>query len=117
MFDPVWLIVNSIASQPTASSIEGRRGRAASRRPRTAPPQQSQPPSLWLPSPARGIGAGGEGRTDLDGLGDAAFIATGGIYVLQGERVISIGAGDTARPEVRAELREAANIAVGRLDH
>ncbi|MCU0836300.1 MAG: hypothetical protein MUC77_18005 [Chromatiaceae bacterium] len=72
----------------------------------TAPPQQRQPPSLWLPSPARGRGARGEGRTDLDGLGDAVFIATGGIYVLQGERMISIGAGNTSEPEVRERLRQ-----------
>jgi hypothetical protein len=57
-----------------------------------------------------------DGRTDLDGLGDAAFIATGGIYVLKGDRMISIGAGNTSRPDVRAQLREAANIALGRLD-
>ncbi len=56
-----------------------------------------------------------DGRTDLDGLGDAAFIATGGIYVLQGERMISIGAGNTSRPEVQARLRSAAGIALGRL--
>jgi hypothetical protein len=56
-----------------------------------------------------------DGRTDLDGLGDAAFIATGGIYVLQGERMISIGAGNTSRPEVQARLRSAADIALGRL--
>jgi hypothetical protein len=56
-----------------------------------------------------------DGRTDLDGLGDAAFIATGGIYVLQGERMISIGAGNTSRPEVQARLRSAAEIALRRL--
>ncbi|MCU0835870.1 MAG: hypothetical protein MUC77_15785 [Chromatiaceae bacterium] len=56
-----------------------------------------------------------DGRTDLDGLGDAAFIATGGIYVLQGERMISIGAGNTSQPEVRERLREAAEIALERL--
>jgi hypothetical protein len=56
-----------------------------------------------------------DGRTDLAGLGEAAFIATGGIYVLQGERMISIGAGNTSRPEVQARLRSAAQIALGRL--
>jgi len=56
-----------------------------------------------------------EGRTDLDGLGDAAVIATGGIYVLEGDRMISIGAGNSSRLEVQARLRSAAEIALGRL--
>ncbi|MBN2232744.1 MAG: hypothetical protein JW781_08000 [Deltaproteobacteria bacterium] len=54
-------------------------------------------------------------RTDLDGLGDEAFIATGGLYVLAGEYYLSIGAGNTSRPEIRQRLVDVGRLALERL--
>lgn len=54
-------------------------------------------------------------RIDLDDLGEAAFIATGGLYLLDAEHLISIGTGNTSRPDVQARLRAAAEVALTRL--
>ena len=55
-----------------------------------------------------------EHRTDLEGFGDMAFIATGGIYILEGEYYLTIGSGNTDRPAVRERLKAAA---VGALEN
>lgn len=56
-----------------------------------------------------------EGRTDLEGFGDEAFIATGGLYILIDEYYISIGAGNTDRPQIRERLKAAGKTAVDNL--
>lgn len=56
-----------------------------------------------------------EGRTDLEGFGGEAFIATGGIYILIDEYYISIGAGNTDRPHIRERLKAAGKTAVDNL--
>ena len=56
-----------------------------------------------------------EGRTDLEGFGGEAFIATGGIYILIDEYYISIGAGNTDRPQIRERLKAAGKTAVDNL--
>jgi hypothetical protein len=55
------------------------------------------------------------GRRDLEDLGDGAFIATGGLYVLAGDCVISVGSGNTSLPETQVRLRAAGEIALRRL--
>jgi hypothetical protein len=57
-----------------------------------------------------------EGRTDLEGFGGEAFIATGGIYILIDEYYISIGAGNTDRPQIRERLKAAGKTAVDNLE-
>jgi len=54
-------------------------------------------------------------RIDLDDLGEAAFVATGGLYLLEAGYLVSIGAGNTSRPDVQARLRAAAEVALTRL--
>jgi len=54
-------------------------------------------------------------RIDLDDLGEAAFVATGGLYLLEAGYLVSIGAGNTSRPDVQARLRAAAEVALARL--
>ncbi|MBK1716139.1 hypothetical protein CKO27_00455 [Thiocystis violacea] len=56
----------------------------------------------------------GIAQPGLDDLGDVAFIATGGLYLLAEDCLISIGGGNTSRPETQARRRAAADIARGR---
>ncbi|MBL6955760.1 MAG: hypothetical protein ISR54_02895 [Chlorobium phaeobacteroides] len=57
-----------------------------------------------------------DSRTDLEGFGDEAFIATGGLYILKGEYYITIGAGNIDRAEIQERLKAAGKIALGNLD-
>ncbi|MBF0586512.1 hypothetical protein INT08_02865 [Prosthecochloris sp. N3] len=57
-----------------------------------------------------------ETRQDLEGLGDSAFIATGGLYLLKDEYYISIGAGNIDRPDVQERLKRAGKQALERLE-
>ncbi|MBO8092007.1 MAG: hypothetical protein J7D60_01680 [Prosthecochloris sp.] len=54
-------------------------------------------------------------REDIEGMGDEAFIATGGLYILQNEYYISIGSGNIDRPEIRQRLKQAGVTAIGAL--
>ncbi|MCG8341855.1 MAG: hypothetical protein MI684_03360 [Chlorobiales bacterium] len=56
-----------------------------------------------------------EGRIDLEGFGDEAFIATGGLYILKDDYYISIGTGNTDLPEVQERLKSAGNVAARNL--
>ncbi len=56
-----------------------------------------------------------EDRTDLQDLGDGAFIATGGIYILSDGYYITIGAGNIDRAEIRERLKTAAAVALDNL--
>lgn len=56
-----------------------------------------------------------EGRTDLDNFGDEAFIATGGLYILDGEHYITIGAGNIDRTEIQERLKAAGKKALENL--
>ncbi len=56
-----------------------------------------------------------ENRTDLDGYGDEAFIATGGLYILIDEYYISIGAGNIDRPRIQERLKAAGKTALSNL--
>ncbi|WP_295398883.1 hypothetical protein [uncultured Thiocystis sp.] len=49
-------------------------------------------------------------RTEIDRLGDAAFIATGGLYILVGDDFVQIAAGNIDRPEIRQRLLRAGEI-------
>lgn len=55
-------------------------------------------------------------RTDIEGVGDEAFIATGGISIMSGGYYIRIGAGNTGKESVRNQLVEAGTVAVARLE-
>ncbi|WP_201090784.1 hypothetical protein [Thiocystis minor] len=54
-------------------------------------------------------------RTEIDRLGDAAFIATGGLNMLIGEDFVQLAAGNTDRPEVRQRLLRAGEIVLDNL--
>ena len=54
-------------------------------------------------------------RTDVEGVGDEAFITTGGIYIMADGYYIQIGAGNTSNAAIRARLIEAGKIAVAKL--
>ena len=54
-------------------------------------------------------------RTDVEGVGDEAFISTGGIYIMTGGYYIQIGAGNTSKDSVRNQLVEAGKMAVAKL--
>ncbi|AAM72883.1 MAG TPA: hypothetical protein DEB17_00660 [Chlorobaculum sp.] len=54
-------------------------------------------------------------RTDIDGVGDEAFIASGGIYIMADGYYIQIGAGNTSNAAIRARLIEAGKMAVAKL--
>lgn len=56
-----------------------------------------------------------EGRIDLEGFGDEAFIATGGLYILKDKYYISIGAGNIDRSRIRERLQKAGHKAVNNL--
>ncbi|MCW8815700.1 MAG: hypothetical protein OQK59_06920, partial [Chlorobium sp.] len=58
-----------------------------------------------------------DNRTDLEGFGDEAFIATGGLYILKGEYYITIGAGNIDRAEIQERLKAAGKIALDNLGH
>ncbi len=54
-------------------------------------------------------------RTDVEGVGDDAFITTGGIYIMADGYYIQIGAGNTSNAAIRARLVEAGKMAVAKL--
>ena len=54
-------------------------------------------------------------RTDVEGVGNEAFITTGGIYIMADGYYIQIGAGNTSNDVVRNRLIEAGKIAVAKL--
>lgn len=54
-------------------------------------------------------------RADIEGLGNEAFIASGGIYILADGYYIHIGAGNTDNTTVRDKLVEAGKTAVAKL--
>jgi len=54
-------------------------------------------------------------RSDIEGVGDEAFIASGGIYIMADGCYIQIGAGNTSSDVVRNRLIEAGKIAVAKL--
>lgn len=54
-------------------------------------------------------------RTDIEGVGDEAFISTGGIYIMTDGYYIQIGAGNTSNETVRNKLIEAGKMAVAKL--
>ena len=56
-----------------------------------------------------------EGRIDLQGFGDEAFITTGGLYILIDEYYISIGAGNIDRQSIRERLKAAGQTAIKNL--
>ncbi|MHB8790928.1 MAG: hypothetical protein ACYDBT_13725 [Desulfobulbaceae bacterium] len=56
-----------------------------------------------------------DGRIDLAGLGDAAFIGTGGLHLLSGDCYITIGAGNPNRDENRQKLEAAARLVLDKL--
>lgn len=55
-------------------------------------------------------------RTDIEGVGDEAFISTGGIYIMSDGYYIQIGAGNTSKESVRNRLIEAGKMAVAKLN-
>ena len=55
-------------------------------------------------------------RTDIEGVGDEAFIATGGIYIMANGYYISISAGNINSETVRNRLIETGKIAVAKLE-
>jgi hypothetical protein len=54
-------------------------------------------------------------RTDVEGVGDEAFITTGGIYIMADGYYIQVGAGNTSNAAIRERLIEAGKIAVAKL--
>lgn len=54
-------------------------------------------------------------RTEIPRLGDAAFIAISGLYMLIGEDFVEIAAGNTDRPEIRERLPRAGEIVLDNL--
>ena len=75
-------------------------------------PENSPPPSEIFHSIKDALS---ESRTDLDGFGDEAFMATGGLYILKGEYYISIGAGNIDRREIQERLRSTGKTALKNL--
>ncbi|WP_078121757.1 hypothetical protein [Thiosocius teredinicola] len=64
----------------------------------------------------RSLKSGFDGsRTDIDGLGDEAFIATGGLHLLKDGYYVNIGAGNTNSDAVRSQLLAAGELAAQRL--
>ena len=57
-----------------------------------------------------------DSRTDIDGIGDEAFIATGGLYILKDEYYITIGAGNIDRQDIQQRLKNAGSIAIKNLE-
>jgi hypothetical protein len=55
-------------------------------------------------------------RTDIEGVGDEAFLATGGIYIMANGYYISISAGNINSETVRNRLIETGKIAVAKLN-
>ena len=58
----------------------------------------------------------GEDLTPVEGLGDDAFLATGGYYILYKGYFISVYSGNTDMPEVIERLDIASRIAIQNLD-
>ncbi len=56
-----------------------------------------------------------ETRIDIEGIGDEAFIATGGLYILQDEYYITIGAGNIDRGNIQERLKNAGVTALKNL--
>jgi hypothetical protein len=56
-----------------------------------------------------------DGRIDLLGLGDDAFIGTGGLYLLIGDCHITIGVGNPARDGNRQKLEAAGRLVLEKL--
>jgi hypothetical protein len=54
-------------------------------------------------------------RSDIEGVGDDAFITTGGIYIMADGYYIQVGAGNTSNAAIRERLIEAGKIAVAKL--
>jgi hypothetical protein len=54
-------------------------------------------------------------RTDVEGVGDEAFITSGGIYIIADGYYIQIAGGNTSNPAIREKLIEAGKIAVAKL--
>ncbi|MGC8774746.1 MAG: hypothetical protein ACP5R6_05755 [Chlorobaculum sp.] len=54
-------------------------------------------------------------RTDIDDVGDEAFIASGGIYIMANGYYIQIGAGNTSNAAIRGRLIDAGKMAVAKL--
>ena len=57
------------------------------------------------------------GRVDLAGLGDEAFIGTGGLHLLSGDCYITIGAGNPTREGNREKLEAAGRLVLAKLQH
>ncbi|RJX26391.1 MAG: hypothetical protein C4531_15820 [Desulfurivibrio sp.] len=58
-----------------------------------------------------------DGRIDLAGFGDEAFIGTGGLHMLSGDYYITIGVGNPDRDGNRQKLEAAARLALNKLPH
>ncbi|MCJ7601349.1 MAG: hypothetical protein MUO63_07575 [Desulfobulbaceae bacterium] len=56
-----------------------------------------------------------DGRVDLAGFGDEAFIGTGGLHMLTGEYYITIGVGNPDRDGNRQKLEAAGRLALDKL--
>jgi len=56
-----------------------------------------------------------DGRVDLAGLGDEAFIGTGGLHMLAGDYYITIGMGNPDREGNRQKLEAAGRLALDNL--
>ena len=56
-----------------------------------------------------------EDRIDVTGIGEEAFIADGGLYILINGDYISIGAGNTDHPGIRERLKKAGETAINNL--
>jgi hypothetical protein len=54
-------------------------------------------------------------RSDIEGVGDDAFITTGGIYIMADGYYIQVGAGNTSNAAIRERLIEAGKMAVAKL--
>lgn len=54
-------------------------------------------------------------RTDVEGVGDEAFITTGGIYIMADGYYIQVGAGNTSNAAIQERLIEAGKMAVAKL--
>lgn len=58
-----------------------------------------------------------DGRVDLAGLGDEAFIGTGGLHMLSGDCYITIGVGNPTREGNREKLEAAGRLVLAKLQH
>ncbi|MFZ5758134.1 MAG: hypothetical protein ACOY32_00705 [Thermodesulfobacteriota bacterium] len=56
-----------------------------------------------------------QGRIDLTGFGEEAFIGTGGLHMLAGGRYITIGVGNPERDDNRKKLETAARLVLEKL--